>query len=81
MFVAVQNAKSTDRLTPRDVIAAAMLAILSVLALSDAWTSIVSLSWQHEELSYVLVAPVVIIWLGWERRKELVKCRRVGEWF
>src|SRR5947209_2305717 len=65
-------AQAPQNLVPRsstvgrwDVLVAAGLAVAAVVATFDAWADILRLGLADEELSYVLLAPVVIGWLGW----------------
>jgi exosortase len=56
------------------------MAVLVGLVMGDAWRDIFRLGLEREELSYVLLAPVVIAWLSWSRRRQLARCRVRGEW-
>lgn len=56
------------------------MACAAVFALFDAWRDIFRLGMVNEELSYVLLAPVVIGWLAWARRARLSECRPRGLW-
>jgi exosortase len=47
----------------------------AVAADGSAWADIVRLGLKDEESQYVLLAPLVIIWLAWVRRSRLVYCR------
>ena len=44
----------------------------------DAWRDTLRLGTRSEELSYVLLAPVVIAWIAWSRRARLARCRPRG---
>jgi exosortase len=57
-----------------------LFAAIAVAVTCDAWADIVRLEQIDEELSYLLLAPVVIGWLAWVRRDEAKKCREGGEW-
>jgi exosortase len=57
--------------TRRDVAVAAGLASAAVATTFDAWADILRLGLADEELSYLLLAPVVIGWLAWVRRDRL----------
>ena len=46
----------------------------------DAWADIYRLGTHNEELSYVLLAPVMIAWIAWARRARLWRCRVRGGW-
>ena len=52
------------------------LAASSMVVTFDAWTSILTLGTFKEELSYVLLAPVLIAWTAWSvrARKALMAC-------
>jgi exosortase len=56
------------------------LAGAAVLVMGDAWLDIASVGWTKEELSYVLIAPLVIGWIAWSRRHRLRGCRGSGAW-
>src|SRR5688572_2915106 len=64
----------------RDLVLAAALALLSGVILLDAWRDILRLGLANEELSYVLLAPVMILWIAWSRRHVLPGCRLRGGW-
>jgi exosortase len=65
---------------PADLILGLALSLVSLLVLHRAWADIARLGLRDEELSYVLLAPVVIAWLAVVRRGHLPVCRRRGEW-
>ncbi len=67
-------------LARRDIFAGIALALATALVLGDAWTSIIHLGWNHEELGYVLLAPMMIGWLLWIRRDLFSLCRARGQW-
>lgn len=67
-------------ITRRDLYAALALAAGAVLVMFDAWREIVRLGTGNEELSYVLLAPVVIAWIAWTRRDRLKECQPRGGW-
>ena len=62
------------RISARDLLMAAAGCVAAVLITGDAWTDIFRLGSADEELSYVLLAPIVILWLVWIRRDELRQC-------
>jgi exosortase len=63
-----------------DVLAAGALAAAAVAVMFDAWRDIYRLGSGNEELSYVLLAPVMIAWIAWARRHRLSQCRVTGGW-
>jgi exosortase len=67
-------------ISARDLLLAAALALLSGVILSDSWRDILRLGLANEELSYVLLAPVMIIWIAWNRRAALARCQLRGGW-
>jgi exosortase len=67
-------------LSLRDFAIAGALALLAGFITGDAWRDILRLGVADEELSYVLLAPVVIAWLAWSRRAEFLQCRPRGQW-
>jgi exosortase len=70
----------TRPLARRDLLIAAALALLAGVVLLDAWRDILRLGLANEELSYVLLAPVMIVWIAWTRRHTLDRCRLRGGW-
>lgn len=67
-------------LTRRDLLLACGLACAAIAILWPAWRDIFRLGTRDEELSYVLLAPVMIGWLAYVRRGMLAKCRARGGW-
>ena len=65
---------------PRDLASAAAVAAAAVVVMGDAWLNTIRLGTNNEELSYVLLAPIVITWIAWSRRTRLAACRLRGEW-
>ena len=63
-----------------DLIAAGVLAAGAAGVMSDAWRDIYRLGSGNEELSYVLLAPVMIACVAWVRRRSLETCRVRGGW-
>lgn len=63
-----------------DVLTASTLALAAAAILLPAWRDIFRLGLRDEELSYVLLAPVMIACLAWVRRGLLAKCRARGGW-
>jgi len=51
-----------------------------VLVTFSAWRDGFSLAMKDEEVSYVLLAPLVALWLAWVRRGRLRYCRPGGQW-
>ena len=49
----------------RDLGIAALIVAAAMAIMFDAWKDIYRLGKADEELSYVLLAPVMIIWLAW----------------
>jgi exosortase len=64
----------------RDLLLAMALGGIAALVLGDAWSNIVVMGYHNEELSYVLLAPLVILWIAWDRRAALDACRLRGQW-
>jgi exosortase len=64
----------------RDLLITAVLLLAAVLVTFDAWYSIFHLGAANEELSYVLLAPVIIGWLAWARRRQLRRTHVRGGW-
>lgn len=52
----------------------------AVAANGNAWADTVRLGLKDEESQYVLLAPVVMIWLAWVRRARLAYCRPGKRW-
>jgi exosortase len=67
-------------LTPWDYAFAAAMVAAAVLAMHDTWQNLFTISYLDEELSYVLLTPVVIAWLVWVRRDRLQGARARPEW-
>jgi exosortase len=59
---------------------AAVLAGAAVLVTYSAWIDTFRLAMKDEEVSYVLISPLVAAWLAWVRRFRLAYCRPGGEW-
>src|SRR6185503_2948211 len=78
--LAVQLEPQTAAVSARDLMLAAALALLSAVILPDSWRDILRLGLANEELSYVLLAPVMIVWIAWNRRGALERCRVRGGW-
>jgi len=68
------------RIRPRDLGFGAAVAATAVLVMGDAWLNTIRLGINNEELSYVLLAPIVITWVAWSRRSRLAECWLRGEW-
>jgi exosortase len=69
-----------SRCTTRDWMIAAGMLLAAVGATFDAWRDIFRLGYNDEELSYVMLAPVVIFSLAWSRRRSLKNCTIGGTW-
>jgi exosortase len=63
-----------------DLILAGGAATLAVFVTLDAWRDILRLGLKNEELGYVLLAPIMIIWIAWVRRQRLWDCTVRGGW-
>lgn len=57
-----------------------MLAVITLIVTSNALIEIVKLSLHDEEIQYVLLSPLFIVWLVWVRRFRLPYCRPGGGW-
>jgi exosortase len=64
----------------RDWMIAVGMLIAAVAATFDAWRDIFRLGYHDEELSYVMLAPLVIFCLAWSRRGALRNCTVAGTW-
>jgi exosortase len=64
----------------RDLAVALALGAAAAAVTLDGWADILRLGQANEELSYVLLAPVMIVWLAWTRRAKLAACRVRGGW-
>ncbi len=67
-------------LNRKDIVVAVLLALGAAFALADAWQSIIDLGYNHEELGYVMLAPMMIAWLMWIRREQFAACVMRGMW-
>lgn len=67
-------------LNGKDIAVAVALSVVAALALGDASRSIIELGYGHEELGYVMLAPLMIAWLLWVRREEFRLCTMRGMW-
>src|SRR5208282_5889876 len=67
-------------LTARDFFIATAMAGAAIGVTWNAWLDIFHLGWKDEELSYVLVAPLIIVLLAWARRDQWYKCRLRSGW-
>ncbi len=50
------------------------LTTLAFVASKETWAMIFATAWRDEENSYILLAPVIAIWLFWIRRERLRFC-------
>ncbi len=66
--------------TTRDWMIAAAMLLTAVGATFDAWRDIFRLGFNDEELSYVMLAPIVIFSLAWSRRQSLKNGIVTGTW-
>jgi exosortase len=66
--------------TRNDLLVAAGLALACVLIMLDAWKEILRIGLSNEEVGYVLVAPVMILWIAVKRRGAWRHCRIGGAW-
>lgn len=66
-------ARRTHTFRASDWLVAGLMTVAAVLVMSDAWTDIVRIALSDEECSYVLLAPIVIGWLAWVRRDQLLQ--------
>ena len=64
---------------PRDLAVGAALVAAAVVLASDGWRSTFRMGFTNEELSYVLLAPPVIAWTAWVRRRRLGCCVLRGQ--
>lgn len=72
---------STTRVcSPRDWLALAVILAAAIGVMRETWQDILRVAWIDEELSYVLIAPFLILYLAWTRRKMLVDCPIRGAW-
>lgn len=74
------NGRSAAVVSRRDLATGVAFSGLAVAILLPAWHDILRLGIRDEELSYVLLAPVMIGWLAYVRRGLLSKCRARGGW-
>src|SRR5687767_6453049 len=81
------DASATAQVTPaarpvtrNDLLVAAGLAVACVLVMFDAWKEILRIGLSNEEVGYVLVAPLMILWIAVKRRAAWRTCRLGGAW-
>lgn len=67
-------------LTRNDWVVALCLVAGSIVAMGDAWADSLRIALTDEECGYVLLAPAVIAWLAWIRRRALIGCPVRGAW-
>lgn len=70
----------TRRLTGRDFYIALAFAAVAALISFDAWKSIFTLAYLAEELSYCLLAPVVICWIASSMKSRWAQCQARSAW-
>lgn len=58
-----------------------LIVAAAALAMRDTWQNLFTVSYYDEELSYVLLTPIVIGWLAWVRKDRLEGCRARPAWF
>lgn len=58
--------------TTGKLLAAIAMTALGVLVTFDAWADIVSIAWHDEEASHIFLVPIVVAWLVWSRREQLL---------
>jgi exosortase len=72
---------STARLlNRRDLVFALFLTAAAVVVTFDAWRSIFTLGAYSEELSYVMLAPIMILWIAGSYKSRWSKCRAKNGW-
>jgi exosortase len=59
----------------RDLLIALGFLVAAIAAMWDAWREIIRIGFASEEHGYLLLAPVMIVWLTWARRSRLRECR------
>jgi exosortase len=74
------EAISVRCVTRADLLTAGIFGLLAIALMFDAWRDIFRLGTRTEELSYVLLAPVVIAWVALSRKSLLATCRVRREW-
>src|SRR4051794_17891506 len=67
MLLKLKQVHSPRMLSARDIVLALGLAGAAAWITLDGWSDILRLGLVNEELSYVLLAPVMIGWLVWCR--------------
>ena len=70
----------TSTISRADFLFTGLLAGAGALVMFDAWRDIWRLGTHSEELSYVLLAPIVIAWIAWSRAARIRECRPRGQW-
>jgi len=76
----VADQSGIRRFGARDLAMAGALAAVAVGIMFDAWKDIARLGLMREEMSYVLLAPLVIAWVALSRRQRLIDCPVRREW-
>lgn len=64
----------------RRLLIAAALGLAAILVCHRAWADILSIALQDEESAYILLVPIVVLWLAVVRRDRIRHCRPRGEW-
>lgn len=65
---------------PWHVVAAVVLTTLGIIAGHEAWSDIIQIGLRDGDQSYVFIAPLLVAWLIWVRRKRLRQCAPTGQW-
>lgn len=65
----------------RHLIAAGVLAAITLIITSNAWLDIIRIAWFDEESSHVWLVPIMVFWLIWVRRERLRDVEVSGSWF
>src|SRR5262245_40185551 len=54
--------------------AAVVLVAVSVFVTRYAWRDLFLIAYNEPESNYVLLVPLVVLWLAWDRRRRLASC-------
>ena len=76
----VARARRPAAVNRSDFLFAGAAGAACAFVMRDAWRDTLRLGVRSEELSYVLLAPLVIGWIVWARRSRLAECRVRGGW-
>lgn len=80
MRVPLLRSQPATPLSWRDFAWAVGFTLAIARIMGDAWAEIFRLGYANEELSYVLIAPVVMGWIAWGRRERVAECKARGGW-